>query len=148
MYISCWYIHISPRLYYWFCSYGQCLLKFPHVFAFLSVWASKSVIFLLLEGHSNIPFCMSTDNKVSQVFYFKVCFISSPFLPAIGFDPLVGVPLEKEMVTHSSILAWNIPWTEELGWLQSMGSQRVRHDWATGHACRKSRLAGVLVFVC
>ena len=40
-------------------------------------------------------------------------------------------PLEKEMATHSSILAWRIPWTEEPGRLQSMGLQRVRHDWAT-----------------
>ena len=37
-------------------------------------------------------------------------------------------PLEKGMATQSSILAWRIPWTEELGGLQSMGSQRVRHD--------------------
>ena len=37
-------------------------------------------------------------------------------------------PLEKEMATHSSILAWKIPWTEDPGRLQSMGSQRVRHD--------------------
>ena len=37
-------------------------------------------------------------------------------------------PLEKEMATHSSILAWRIPWTEELGRLQSTGSQRVGHD--------------------
>ena len=37
-------------------------------------------------------------------------------------------PLEKEMATHSSILAWRIPWMEELGRLQSMGSQRVGHD--------------------
>ena len=37
-------------------------------------------------------------------------------------------PLEKEMATHSSILAWRIPWMEELGGLQSMGSQRVGHD--------------------
>ena len=37
-------------------------------------------------------------------------------------------PLEKEMATQSSILAWIIPWTEEPGRLQSMGSQRVRHD--------------------
>ena len=36
--------------------------------------------------------------------------------------------LEKEMVTHSSILAWKIPWMEEPGRLQSMGSQRVRHN--------------------
>ena len=40
-------------------------------------------------------------------------------------------PLEKEMATHSSILAWRIPWTGEPGRLQSMGSQRVRYDWAT-----------------
>ena len=38
--------------------------------------------------------------------------------------------LEKEMATHSSILAWEIPWTEEPDGLQSMGSQRVRHDLA------------------
>ena len=37
-------------------------------------------------------------------------------------------PLEKGMATHSSTLAWRIPWTEEPGGLQSMGSQRVRHD--------------------
>ena len=37
-------------------------------------------------------------------------------------------PLEKEMATHSSTLAWKIPWTEEPGRLQSMVSQRVRHD--------------------
>ena len=37
-------------------------------------------------------------------------------------------PLEKKMATHSSILAWRIPWTEEPGELQSMGSQRVGHD--------------------
>ena len=37
-------------------------------------------------------------------------------------------PLEKEMATHSSILAWRIPWTEEPGGLYSMGSQRVGHD--------------------
>ena len=39
--------------------------------------------------------------------------------------------LEKEMVTHSSILAWRIPWTEEPGELQSTGSQRVGHDGVT-----------------
>ena len=40
-------------------------------------------------------------------------------------------PLEKEMATHSSILAWKIPWMEEHGRLQSMGSPRVRHKSAT-----------------
>ena len=40
-------------------------------------------------------------------------------------------PLEKEMAMHSSTLTWKIPWTEEPGRLQSMGSQRVRHNWVT-----------------
>ena len=40
-------------------------------------------------------------------------------------------PLENEMATHSSILAWEIPWTEEPGGLQFRGSQRVRHDLVT-----------------
>ena len=41
---------------------------------------------------------------------------------------LIAYSLEKAMATHSSTLAWKIPWTEEFGRLQSMGSQRVRHD--------------------
>ena len=44
-----------------------------------------------------------------------------------------GDPLEKEMETHSNILAWEIPWTEEPGWLQSMGSQRVGYDLVKQH---------------
>ena len=40
-------------------------------------------------------------------------------------------PLEKEMATHSSILAWETPWAEESDGLQSMGLQRVKHDLAT-----------------
>ena len=42
-------------------------------------------------------------------------------------------PLEKGMPIHSSILAWRIPWTQEPGGLQSMGSQWVEHDWVTKH---------------
>ena len=45
--------------------------------------------------------------------------------------------LEKEMATHSSTLAWKIPWTEKPGRLQSMGSQRVGHDWVTSLSYRK-----------
>ena len=46
---------------------------------------------------------------------------------ALGWE----YPLEKEMAIHSSTNAWKIPWTEEPGRLQSMGSRRVRHNWAT-----------------
>ena len=46
------------------------------------------------------------------------------WLQSLGWED----PLEKEMATHSSILVWGIPWTEEPGGLQSTGSQRVGHD--------------------
>ena len=49
-------------------------------------------------------------------------------------------PLKKGMATHSSFLAWRISWTEEPGGLQSTVSQRVRHDWATKHACTKETI--------
>ena len=45
-------------------------------------------------------------------------------------------PLEDDMATHSNILAWRIPWTEKPGRLQSIGSQRVGHDWNNlAHSC-------------
>ena len=45
------------------------------------------------------------------------------------FDPWVrNIPLEKKMATHFGILAWKIPWTEEPGGLQPIGSKRVQHD--------------------
>ena len=45
-------------------------------------------------------------------------------------------PLEEDKATHSSILAWEIPWTEEIGGLQTMRSQRIGHDLATEHTAR------------
>ena len=52
-----------------------------------------------------------------------------PAIWEIGLQSLGwGDPLEEGMATHSSILAWRIPWTEEPGGLQSMGSQRLGHD--------------------
>ena len=49
-----------------------------------------------------------------------------------GFDPWVGkIPWRRKCQTHSSIVAWRIPWTEEPGGLQSTGSQRVGHNWGT-----------------
>jgi len=49
----------------------------------------------------------------------------------LGSSPGSERSLEKDMATHSSFLAWRIPWTEEPGRLQSMGSQRVGHDWSS-----------------
>ena len=50
-------------------------------------------------------------------------------------------PLEKGVATHSSTLAWRIPWTEEPGGLQSMRPQRVRHDWSTNTTQHKTRVS-------
>ena len=46
-------------------------------------------------------------------------------------------PLEEEMADYSSILAWEIPWTEDPGGLQFMGVQKIGHDWATEHEKQK-----------
>ena len=50
--------------------------------------------------------------------------VQKAWIRSLGWED----PLEKEMATHSSILAWRIPWTEEPGGLQSMGSQGVGHN--------------------
>ena len=51
---------------------------------------------------------------------------SETWVQSLGLED----PLEEGMATYSSILAWRVPWTEEPGWLQLIGSQRVRHDWS------------------
>ena len=64
-----------------------------------------------------MDFPSGSDGKASA------CNVGDP-----GLIPGREDPLEKEMATHSSTLAWKIPWKEEPGSLQSMGSQRVGHD--------------------
>ena len=54
----------------------------------------------------------------------NLCAVQETLVQSLGWED----PLEEEMVTHSSILAWKILWTEEPAGLQSMGSQRVGHD--------------------
>ena len=61
-----------------------------------------------------------------------------------GSIPESGSSLEKEMATHSSILAWEIPWTEELGGLQSMGSQRVGQELVAKQ--QKQQISSILKF--
>ena len=63
-----------------------------------------------------------SQNKIVTHFFFNKMEYRD-YLTLYGF-----IPLEEEMATHSSILAWKIPWMEEPGRLQSTGSQRVRHD--------------------
>ena len=71
----------------------------------------------------------NTHTHVSLV--AQMVYNLSPMQKGLASIPGLVRPLEKEMATHSSILAWRIPWTEEPGGLQSMGSQRVRCNWAT-----------------
>ena len=70
----------------------------------------------------------SNHPSVSAQFFSK-CISSLCLLETICC--LYIKTLEKEMATHSSTLVWKIPWTEEPGWLQSTGLQRVRHNWVT-----------------
>ena len=59
----------------------------------------------------------------------NLCTMQETWVLSLGWED----HLEKRMATHSSILAWRTPWTEEPGGLQSMGLQRVRRDWAHTH---------------
>ena len=78
--------------------------KFPHM-----VYTLYIIPFLMVQRVKNLPPMQETP-------------VQSP-----GRED----PLEKEMATRFSILAWRIPWTEEPGGLQSVGSQRVSPDWVT-----------------
>ena len=77
------------------------------------------------------------QNKISSLYLFMASLVAwmVKHLPTMQETWVWSLgqedTLEKEMATHSSIHAWKISWTEEPGGLQSMGSQRVRHDWAT-----------------
>ena len=83
------------------------------------LWTAKRWI-----GH--ITFSTFSNTWASQVRIFS----NEPSCQSRSCGSLGGEdPLEGEMVAHSSILAREIPWTEEPGGLQSMGSQTVRHDW-------------------
>ena len=63
------------------------------------------------------------------------------WVPSLGWED----PLEEEMATHSSILFWEIPWTEEPGGLQSMRLKRLGHDWARMHNNNCSQIARVWI---
>ena len=83
---------------------------------------------------SSIEKSIETERRLTIAMEWGVSLVAQMVknLPAIretGVRPLGQEdPLEEDMATHSSILVWKIPGTEETGGLQSMGSQRVRHD--------------------
>ena len=107
-------------------SYIYSFFSIPHLFIPSSSIYLELVLFQFLSlGLSSLPWSFigfpgSSDGKVC------------PQCREPEFDPWDWkIPLEKEMATHSSILACKIPWTEEPGWLQFIGRQRVRQAWAT-----------------
>ena len=92
------------------------------IFSFLVKWAKKKKtpqvkIILEIDSTNLLGFLGDSDSKESA------CNSGD-----LGSIPGLGRPLGKEMATHSSILVWRIPWTEEPGGVQSMGSQRAGHD--------------------
>ena len=76
-------------------------------------------------NHMNCVACLSS------VSFTRLAALWMGTLSLITEFPASSSVLEKAMATHSSTLAWKIPWAEEPGRLQSMGSRRVGHDWAT-----------------
>ena len=96
----------------------------------------STVIFvsLLFLSTGRTPFLLILSSLVAQKVK-NLPAIHKIWIQSLGQED----PLEKEMSTHSSILAWRIPWTEEPGRLQSMGLQRVRHDWASWLSFFKDR---------
>ena len=89
-------------------------------------WLSHRAGIYLYE---ELPDLGLNEHSVSNV-WSPTCYVSSPM---VGIAILLNVSYSsgKEMATHSSALAWRIPWTEKPGGLHSTGSQRVRHGWAT-----------------
>ena len=94
-------------------------------------------IFQTLRNHRNTPHVRHCRNYCLKLVCTSIrshCipFNDTSFQQSLQFKKIIPVPLEleKEMATHSSILAWRIPGTEEPGGLLSMGSHRVKHNWS------------------
>ena len=90
----------------------------------ISVWIEIELkLEIVLFSHSDMTDCDPMDCSLLG--------LSGHGISQARILGWVDIPSEKAMAPHSSILAWKIPWTEEPGRLQSMGSLRVGHDWAT-----------------
>ena len=101
----------------------------------------NKVVSWAISGSYSVFLGLFYEYRRYSCYSTSICFspVHLPFITA-GSQPR---PLEKEMATHPSILVWEIPWTEEPGGLQSMGSQRVGHNWAlVGNSSAKNPEGG------
>ena len=109
------------------------LLLPPSMFPSIKVFSNKSALRIRWPQYWSFSFSISPSNKYSGLISFRIrASLVAQSLPAVWETPVRALgqedPLEKERATHSSILAWEIPWTEEPGRLQSIGSQKVGHN--------------------
>ena len=141
--VRCLYIfEINPLSVVWFanifshskgCLFVLLLVSFT-VQKFVSLIRCHLFIFgfITLQGRSKKSYC----NLCQRVFYIflQEFYSAQPYIKSLAhfeFIFVYGIRVEKATAIHSSTLAWKIPWTEESGRLQSIGSQRVGHDWVT-----------------
>ena len=121
----------------WFFSYVLFLSFLSYFFDTFQISICWSVLKICHRTSLFLPILSSWLTFASSWFYipFRCCknlpAMVETWVGSLRWEDL----LEKEMATHSSILAWEISWTEEAGRSQSMGSQRVRHDWVTNIRC-------------
>ena len=106
-----------------------------HILFALRITTSEIIHFYQLFLEPQVWWSCGHRNLMESIFLWAILMTQQvKNLPAIQEIWVQSLgredPLEKEMATHSSILVWKIPWTEEPGGLWSMGSQRVGHSWA------------------
>ena len=99
-----------------------------------------------MAGFSSFLWLSGMLLRASLVAQMVKCLPAMPetLVQSLGWED----PMEKEMATDSSIFVWKIPWTEEPGRLQSMGSQRAGHDWATSLSLSACHCVNMCVCVC
>ena len=127
-----------------------CPLLLPSIFPSIRVFSNESALLIRWPKYWNFSFNISPSNEHPGLISFRMdwlCLLevqgnlkslpqhhsskASILLHSAFFIVQLSHPSEKAMAPHSSTLAWKIPWTEEPGGLQSMGSLRVGHDWTT-----------------
>jgi len=111
------------------------IFRFSHSIIFLYFFALFTEKDFLISPCYSLELCFQMGISFLFSFAFTSLFsllvVRPPQTTILSFCISFSWRLEKEMATHYSILLWRIPWTEEPSGLQSMGSQRIRHGWAT-----------------